>query len=215
MSTEPVNRSDGAPPPRASLSLPTQTAPPVPAGLQSPWARHEALPSAAPATSAVTLRRPPGMVSEAPDVPAGIAMDPTTAWGPHQMRGRDGSPGAWDAASAVDVALFRNELGAAAVFLASGAAEGRAHEDVCESAAAQLIDQVDAVRDAGLQACTFQVEVPGWGSLLGQVVLLQGHAEVELWSARSSAGALLRGRAAELQRQVERESRGDVRLFVV
>jgi hypothetical protein len=61
----------------------------------------------------------------------------------------------------------------------------------------------------------FDIDMPVLGLLQGRVSIANGQADLELRACRPSAASLLRSRQSELQRLLERESGGDVNLFIV
>lgn len=74
---------------------------------------------------------------------------------------------------------------------------------------------VDEARVASLVRFDFDIDMPSLGLLQGRVSITNGQADLELRACRPSAASLLRSRQSELQRLLERESGGDVNLFIV
>jgi hypothetical protein len=109
-------------------------------------------------------------------------------------------------ADASDAAAFASEVSApspapAAAWMAS-LAEG-------------LGEHIEDGRTAPGMPCEFELDVPGLGHLAGRVSFGKGQADLELRASRPAAAAALRARSTQLQRLVDRESGGDVNLFIL
>lgn len=78
-----------------------------------------------------------------------------------------------------------------------------------------LTDLIDEGRVAAKASFEFDIDTPGLGLLQGRVSISNGQADLELRACRPASAAALRARQSELQRLIDRESDGDVSLFIV
>jgi hypothetical protein len=104
-----------------------------------------------------------------------------------------------------DVAVFAQEAAGAGIAISATPLDPLAIE-LGEAVEAACLSRED---------CTFDLDVPGFGRLEGRFSMRSGTADLELHALRPASAALLRGRQHELQRMVDRESGGDVNLFIV
>src|SRR5204863_4241442 len=120
------------------------------------------------------------------------------------------APSPWDAP-----AEMTQGLGDVAFFMQAMAPEGGAGGAELKQLAGELGKLVADWNTTARDGCTFDIEVPGLGRLAGRVSVNAGQADVELQAMRTASGAALRARQQQLQRMLDRESGGDVNLFIL
>lgn len=136
------------------------------------------------------------------------------------------TPGPADAvaAPAQDLALWATLCAPAAADPAGGAQTaaiagdaplGDAVRTAIEQLSMELGPLVGAGIHGGLDACSFDLELPGLGSLQGRLSVRRDRADMELRALTPAVAAALRSRRHELQQGIDQAAGGyDVTLFI-